>query len=174
MSAREQSRASLRQRYDAEVAAYVAAGGSESVQRVITAVHALHRRMSQWYDEQFADLDLSSGEWAVVSHIAMRPDGELVTPGHLASALSIAPSSMTHRLDRMAERGLVERTPDEENRTRIIVTLTEAGWQLFREVIHDSDVMESHALDQLSEKQRADLADLLERAISGLDDALSN
>jgi DNA-binding MarR family transcriptional regulator len=174
MTARQQPAPSLRQNYDAEVAAYVAAGGSESVQRVITAVHALHRRMAQWYDDQLSDLDLSAGEWAVLSHVAMRPVGEIVTPSHLASALSIAPSSMTHRLDRMAQRGLVERTPDEVNRTRILITLTDAGWQLFRDVIHDSDVMESHVLAQLSAKQRDDLAELLELAISGLDDTLSS
>lgn len=173
MTAREQSGRSLRQRYDAEVAAYVAAGGSESVQRVITAVHALHRRLAQWYDEQLADLDLSSGEWAVLSHVAMRPEDEIVTPSHLASALSIAPSSMTHRLDRMSERGLVERTPDQVNRTRILITLTDAGWELFRAVIHDSDVMESHVLAQLGTDQRGALADLLELAISGLDPALA-
>ena len=53
--------------YRAEVAAYVAAGGDESVQRVITGVHGLARRLNQWYDRQLADLDLSHGEWAVLS-----------------------------------------------------------------------------------------------------------
>lgn len=173
MTARQPTARGLRQHYDAEVAAYVAAGGSESVQRVITAVHALHRRLAQWYDDQLAGLGLSSGEWAVLSHVAMQPVGGIVTPSHLASALSIAPSSMTHRLDRMTERGLVERTPDDVNRTRILITLTDAGWQLFREVITDSDVMESHVLAQLSTKQRDDLAHLLEQAVSGLDDALA-
>ena len=38
------------------VAAYVAAGADESVQRVITAVHGLARKLRQWYDRQLADL----------------------------------------------------------------------------------------------------------------------
>ena len=35
-----------------QVAAYVAAGADESVQRVISAVHRVSRRLNQWYDQQ--------------------------------------------------------------------------------------------------------------------------
>ncbi len=48
------------------VAAFVAAGADESVQRVITAVHRLSRSLNQWYDRQLAELDVTSGEWAVL------------------------------------------------------------------------------------------------------------
>lgn len=47
------------------VAVYVAAGADESVQRVVTAVHRLSRRLNQWYDRQLAALDLTANEWAV-------------------------------------------------------------------------------------------------------------
>ncbi|HEY8655094.1 MAG TPA: MarR family transcriptional regulator, partial [Dermatophilaceae bacterium] len=83
--------------YRADVAAYVAAGGDESVQRVITAVHGLARKLDQWYARQLADLDLSAGEWAVLSRLARRGENEAVTPSQLAEATSVAPSSMTHR-----------------------------------------------------------------------------
>ena len=42
----------------AAVASYVAAGADESVQRVITAVHRVSRRLNQWYDQQLTDLDV--------------------------------------------------------------------------------------------------------------------
>ena len=51
-----------RRRLERDVAIYVAAGADESVQRVMTAVHGLSRRLDQWYDRQLADLDLSTGE----------------------------------------------------------------------------------------------------------------
>ncbi len=53
-----------------QVAAYVAAGADESVQRVISAVHRVSRRLNQWYDQQLADLEVSGGEWTVLSEIA--------------------------------------------------------------------------------------------------------
>jgi DNA-binding MarR family transcriptional regulator len=113
-----------------QVAAYVAAGADESVQRVISAVHRVSRRLNQWYDQQLADLDVSGGEWAVLSEIA-RADGNWLTPTQLARLAHVAPSSMTHRLDRMVDRDLVKRTPDPTNRTRILVGLTESGWALY-------------------------------------------
>ncbi|XAS77862.1 MarR family winged helix-turn-helix transcriptional regulator [Dermatophilaceae bacterium Sec6.4] len=165
-------RPSERTRYEAEVAAYVAAGGNEEVQRVITAVHGMSRRLSQWYTRQLTDVGLSSGEWAVISILATSPEGTFDTPSSLAHSTAVAPSSMTHRLDRMSERGLVDRTPDTANRTRILITLTAAGWELFQQVIRHSDVMESDVLDRLDPPQRQKLASLLEQAITGLDDAL--
>lgn len=173
MTPRKKAAPTERERYEAEVAAYVAAGGSEDVQRVITAVHGLHRRLSQWYTQSLTDVGLSGGEWGVISQLATAPGGEVMTPTQLASALSVAPSSMTHRLDKMSERGLVERTPDQEKRTRVLVTLTPEGWRTFQQVIKDSDVVESDVLERLSADQRVELADLLEQAIAGVDDALS-
>lgn len=171
--AKKADRETSRDRYDAEVAAYVSAGGSESVQRVITAVNGLARRLSQWYTDQLTDVGLSAGEWGVIAHLAIAPEGQAVTPSQLANALSVAPSSMTHRLDRMTERELVTRTPDEENRTRVLVALTDEGWQVFRQVIRDSDVMESNVLDRLTREQQHQLGTLLEQAIAGLDDAMA-
>lgn len=156
--------------YRADVAAYVAAGGDESVQRVITAVHGLARKLDQWYARQLADLDLSAGEWAVLSRLARRGEGESVTPSQLAEATSVAPSSMTHRLDRMAQRDLVARAADPDNRTRVLVTLTDEGWATFQAAVRESDMVESDVLGPLSKGQREDLASLLEVLIAGLDE----
>jgi len=157
--------------YRADVAAYVAAGGDESVQRVITAVHGLAKRLDQWYARQLADLDLSAGEWAVLSRLARRGDGEAVTPSQLAEATSVAPSSMTHRLDRMAQRDLIARGTDPDNRTRVLVTLTDQGWGTFKAAVRESDMVESDVLGPLSRDQREDLASLLELLIAGLDES---
>ncbi|HEY9366630.1 MAG TPA: MarR family transcriptional regulator [Agromyces sp.] len=150
------------------VATYVAAGGEESVQRVITAVQGLTKKLDQWYVRQLADLDVSSGEWAVVTSLAKA--GEALTPSQLAELTNVAPSSMTHRLDKLAERGLVERAADPDNRTRILVSLTEEGWGLFSQAIRDSDVVESDVLQDLGDEERAELARLLEVVIARLDD----
>ena len=56
------------------MAAYVAAGGDESVQRVITACLRPDPQADQWYARQLADLDLSHGEWAVLAHLATVPE----------------------------------------------------------------------------------------------------
>ncbi|WP_270887632.1 MarR family winged helix-turn-helix transcriptional regulator [Pedococcus sp. 5OH_020] len=167
MSARRAS--SVQQQYRDAVAAYVAAGGEESVQRVITAVFSLTRKLDQWYRRQLADLGLTHGEWSVLAHLATAGD-EPVTPTRLADVTNVAASSMTHRLDRMAGRGLVRRSPDPANRTRVLVELTEQGWELFESAVREANVVESDTLARLTSKERGELAALLEVVISGLDE----
>jgi DNA-binding MarR family transcriptional regulator len=160
---------SVAQKQQQDVAMYVAAGANESVQRVMTAVHGLSRRLDQWYDRQLADLDLSGGEWTVVSKLVRDGGEEGLTPSVLADAANVAPSSMTHRLDRMAERGLITRSTDPANRVRVRVQLTDEGWELFRSVIRESNMLESDVLSPLSPRDRVRLAELLEKTIEGLD-----
>jgi len=159
---------SVTEQYQEAVASYVAAGGEESVQRVITAVNSLSRKLDQWYTRQLADLDLSQGEWSVIAVLATA-DGKPVTPTRLADASNVAASSMTHRLDKMTERGLVRRSPDPGNRTRVLVELTTAGWELFEAAVREANVVESDILAGLSRPERDQLAALLEVVISGLD-----
>ena len=153
------------------VATFVAAGADESIQRVTTAVHRLSRRLNQWYDRQLADLDLSHGEWAVLSRLATVPEGTAMTPSQLADLTNVAASSMTHRLDRMVDRGWIIRQPDPTNRTRVLVELTNAGYQLYVAAIRDANLVEGDVLHSLSPTQVEQLAALLETVIAGLDDA---
>jgi DNA-binding MarR family transcriptional regulator len=163
------TRRTAQQQHREAVAAYVAAGGEESVQRVITALSAVTKKLDQWYVRQLVDLDLSQGEWAVLAALA-RVGEECLTPTQLADLTSVAPSSMTHRLDKMAERGLIDRRPDDANRTRTLVSLTHDGWELFSLAIKESNMVESDTLRMLSDDERTELARLLEEVIAGLDD----
>jgi DNA-binding MarR family transcriptional regulator len=160
---------SAQEQYQEAVAAYVAAGGEESVQRVITAVYSLTRKLDQWYTRQLADLDVSHGEWSVLAHLATA-NGTPVTPSRLADVTSVAASSMTHRLDRMTERGLVRRSPDPANRTRVLVELTDQGWALFEAAVREANVVESDTLAGLTPAERNQLASLLEVVIADLGD----
>lgn len=152
------------------VATYVAAGADEATQRVTTAVHRLSRRLNQWYDHQLADLDVSTNEWHVLGELARSPGHAPLTPGQLAVATNVAPSSMTHRLDRMVERGLILREQDPDNRTRVLISLSDAGYALFVTVIRGSDLVEADVLAGLSAGQVQTLAELLEQVIAGLDE----
>jgi DNA-binding MarR family transcriptional regulator len=169
MPPRSKGAQSAEEQYQEAVATYVAAGGDESVQRVITAVNSVSRKLEQWYTRQLVDLDLSHGEWSVVAQLATS-EGRPMTPSRLADATNVAASSMTHRLDKMTERGLVRRSPDPENRTRVLVELTDQGWELFGAAVREANVVESDVLAGLTREERGQLAALLEVVISSLDD----
>src|ERR1700753_3239893 len=116
--------------YERAVALYTAAGGQETVQRVVTAISRLDRRLDVFYPQQFAELGLSHGEWTVLQTVALEGPDVGSTPSKLADIAGLSPSAMTHRLDRMTERGLISRAPDTDNRTRVKITLTDSGWAL--------------------------------------------
>jgi DNA-binding MarR family transcriptional regulator len=154
------------QAYEREVAAYTAAGGDESVQRIVTAISRLNRRLDILYRRHVADLHLNSGEWSVLTNLVLEAVAGTVTTSALAELCGVSASAMTHRLDRMGERGLVERSPDPANRTRSLVRLTTRGRELFREGVLQYNVVEANLLQPLSATERSTLSTLLEKLIA--------
>jgi DNA-binding MarR family transcriptional regulator len=153
--------------YEQAIAAYTAAGGQETVQRVVTALSRLNRRLDVFYRQQFEALDISPGEWGVLQSLAAEgPAGSM--PSQLADVCGVSPSTMTHRLDRMVERGLIERDTDPDNRTRMRIRLTDNGAELFRRAVLDAEVVESSVLSPLDDRERRQLATLLDKVVAGL------
>ena len=109
--------------------------------------------------------------WSVLEQLARSPEEGPLTPSQLAEAANVAPSSMTHRLDRMAERGMVERSADPGNRVRVQVRLTDAGYRLYAQAIREANLVEADVLAGLTARQVQTLGDLLEKVLAGLDDA---
>jgi Transcriptional regulators len=50
--------------------------------------------------------------------------------GQLGTELSLAPPSMTRLVDRLEERGLIQRQRDVDDRRKVVATLTNEGRQL--------------------------------------------
>jgi DNA-binding MarR family transcriptional regulator len=154
--------------YAQTVALYTEAGGQETLQRVVTAISRLGRRLDVFYRQQFDELNITHGEWTVLWTLAIEGPGGSSTPSRLADVCGVSPSTMTHRLDKMAQRNLVARTPDPDNRTRIRVQLANGGWKLFTRAVLDAEVVESRILSPLSDVERRQLAALLEKVVAGL------
>ncbi len=55
--------------------------------------------------------------------------------GQLGSALALAPPSMTRLVDRLEERGLIERRRDDEDRRKVVATVTDEGRRLVSAVV---------------------------------------
>jgi DNA-binding MarR family transcriptional regulator len=155
--------------YERAVRLYTEAGAAETVQRIVTAISRLSRRLDLFYRDRFAALDIEPTEWPVLQALAMEGRRGYSHPSRLAEAAGVSASAMTHRLDRMVERGLVERKPDPDNRTRMVISLTRAGWELFRAAVLDAEVGEAGIFAPLTEEERSTLAALLEKALANGD-----
>lgn len=152
--------------YQTAIASFTAVGANETVQRVVTALTRISKRLDNYYREQFAELNLQRGDWGVLAELALHGVDGTSTPSRLADVTGVSPSTMTHRLDQLVERGLVQRTPDPDNRTRMKVRLTRAGQELFRKSVVDADVTEAAVLSALDISEQAQLADLLEKILA--------
>lgn len=154
--------------YEKAVRVYTEAGAGETVQRIVTALSRLSRRLDVFYRSRFEVLGISPGEWDVLKVLAMEGRTGHSNPSRLADAAGVSASTMTHRLDKMVDRGWVARVPDPDNRTRMVVTLTRAGWDTFRHAVLDAESEETDIFAPLTDKERGQLAALLEKALAGL------
>jgi DNA-binding MarR family transcriptional regulator len=86
------------------------------------------------------------------------------TPGQLAAQLGMSPAAMTNRLDALELEGYVKRQHDRDDRRRVLVTLTEAGHQVWQQAIGDQGRVEEELINQLG----ADDQDRLQRLLRQL------
>jgi len=92
-----------------------------------------------------------------------------LTAGELVRQTMVTTGAVTNRIDRLEERGLVERTRTRDRR-KVVVRLTQQGLDLVDGVVHPHMATEREILAALSPRQQAELARLLRTALLGLGD----
>ncbi|MGW1196193.1 MarR family winged helix-turn-helix transcriptional regulator [Streptomyces sp. NPDC002536] len=135
------------------------------VEKVVSALSRLNRRMNVAYGRQTAELGISNAEWEVLKALVLAGTPYRLGPGDLAKRLGLTPAAMTHRIDRMVAEGLVTRERDESNRVRVIVGLTEEGRSKWLEAMRMATVFEEELLQDLSGEERGRLGEMLTRLL---------
>ncbi len=129
------------------------------------AVSARVSRLHRFFDLRLSELldryALHEGEANVLAALRRAGAPHQLTPTELSRSLLISSGAMTNRLDRLEERGLIERIPDAVDGRKVQVALTPAGRDVIDEamVAHTTDLEE--LLGFLDEEARAALAGLL-------------
>jgi DNA-binding MarR family transcriptional regulator len=83
------------------------------------------------------------------------------TTGELGRELGLAPASMTRVIDRLEERGLVERKRDEEDRRRVLLVITARGERLLGETRLLEGTNVHRAVEQMSPTERRRVTEAL-------------
>ncbi|WFB08706.1 MarR family transcriptional regulator [Streptomyces sp. LX-29] len=141
------------------------------VEKVVSALSRLNRRMSVAYGRQTATLGISNAEWEVLKALVLSGAPYRLGPGELAKRLGLTPAAMTHRIDRMAGEGLVTRERDENNRVRVIVELTDEGREKWLEAMRMASGFEEDLLQDLTSEERGQLGELLRRVLCRVEEA---
>ena len=135
---------------------------------VLSRVTRLARHLDRQRTIVFARHDLETWTFDVLSALR-RVDGEQLSPGQLLAQTLVTSGTMTNRIDRLEERGLVRRRPDPTDARSVRVQLTAAGRRRVDAALKDLVAREHAILGSLDEAERASLAGLLRRVVAPFD-----
>ena len=136
---------------------------------VLSRVTRLARHLDRARRIAFADHELETWEFDVLS--ALRRSGEpyQLSPGMLLTQTLVTSGTMTNRIDRLADKGFVRREPDPSDRRGVLVVLTPEGRDSVDGALSDLLAHENKLLAGLTENQRDTLAMLLRELVFPFD-----
>ena len=136
---------------------------------VLSRVDRLSRHLDRARRAAFRRSDLEPWEWDVLSALRRAGEPYQLSPKQLLPQTLVSSGTMTNRIDRLVERGLVRREADPDDRRGVLVTLTGDGRTRVDAAITRLVDAEAELLDMLSRADRDRLAALLRKLSLGFD-----
>ena len=136
---------------------------------VLSRISRLARRLDLDRAQAFAQHQLEGWEFDVLSALRRSGAPYELSPGQLIRQTLVTSGTMTNRVDRLAQRGLVERSPSPTDRRGVIVRLTTAGQRTVDAAMSDLLLRERTLLAELSDEDRDELAGMLRRLLGPLE-----
>ena len=163
----------LRDEVDDLVAAWRAQRPDLDVEpmQVLSRISRLARHLDIARRGAFADHDLETWEFDVLSALRRQGPPFQLTPGALLRATLVTSGTMTNRIDRLAAAGLVRREPDPRDKRGKLVTLTDQGVARADAALADLLRRERVLLAALDGGERQHLADLMRILLAPFDAA---
>ena len=135
---------------------------------VFSRVSRLARRLELARRDAFAAHGMEQWEFDVLAALRRTGAPYELSPGRLLRETLVTSGTMTNRIDRLSERGLVERSPDPHDRRGVLVGLTAAGKRAVDGAFETLLASERELLGELSTGERRELAGLLKRLMKPL------
>jgi DNA-binding MarR family transcriptional regulator len=137
--------------------------------QVLSRISRLARHLDRERRSAFAAYNLETWEFDVLSALRRQGAPYELSPGALLRATLVTSGTMTNRIDRLEQAGLVRRRPDPQDKRGVLVTLTAAGTAQVDAALADLLEAEHALLARLPESSRRALADLLRGLLAPLD-----
>ncbi len=136
---------------------------------VIGRVSRLSRLVDRRLAENFARYDIEAWMYDVLATLRRSGEPYELTAGDLVRQSMVTTGAITNRIDRLEQRGLVERASADDRR-KVIVRLTRQGLALVDDVVADHMATEREILASLSPRQQHELANLLRTTLLAMGD----
>lgn len=138
---------------------------------VLSRVTRLARHLDLARRGAFARHGLETWAFDVLSALRRAGEPYQLSPGALLTQTLVTSGTMTNRIDRLVEHGLVRRRPSPDDRRGVLVALTPAGLAQVDAALADLLESERLLLRDLSAADRTTLANLLRVLVAPFDDA---
>lgn len=161
----------VRDEVDDLVAAWQAERPDLDVQplQVLSRVSRLARHLDRARRSAFAGHGLEPWEFDVLAALRREGPPYELSPGALLRTTLVTSGTMTNRVDRLEQAGLVRRRPDPHDRRGVLVALTAAGQTRVDAALASLLEAEQALLAGLPEDSRRTLAGLLRVLLAPLD-----
>jgi DNA-binding MarR family transcriptional regulator len=136
---------------------------------VIGRVSRLSRLVDRRLAENFGRFGIENWMYDVLATLYRSGPPHELTAGELVRQTMVTTGAITNRIDRLAQRELVERASADDRR-KVIVRLTKHGFDLVEKVADAHLETEREILAALSPRQQAELARLLRTSLLTLGD----
>lgn len=136
---------------------------------VVTRIGRLRTRFDDELAGLFAQFGLSAADFTVIA--ALRRSGEpySLPQSSLMSRLGLTSGTVSVRLTRLVDKGVVTRSPSRDDARGTVVALTRKGLRLFDDVAPAHLRNEERLLSALTEAERRQLVGLLRRLLVGFE-----
>jgi DNA-binding MarR family transcriptional regulator len=135
---------------------------------VFSRISRLARLLDLARRDAFTAHDVEPWEFDVLAALRRTGKPYQLSPGQLLRETMVTSGTMTNRIDRLTERGFVERSPDPNDRRGVLVGLSTAGKKAVDGAFETLLDSERDLLTELSDSERNDLAGLLKRLMGPL------
>jgi DNA-binding MarR family transcriptional regulator len=120
-------------------------------------------------EEVFARFGLRGTDFAVLATL-VRLEGERLSQRRLGAELGLSPGTVSLRIDRLVDRGLVAREPDPDDGRGAVISITRPGRDLFEACAPEHLINAGELLSGLSGDERDQLGHLLGKLLYTLED----
>ena len=117
-----------------------------------------HQRHSAIFQEKIGDAQLTPLQFAAL--VKLRDLTE-VSQNHLGRLTAMDAATMQGVIKRLASRNLIKRRPDPDDRRRLIVSLSSAGYELVNNLVSSGGDITAQTLEPLCPAERKQFLDLL-------------
>jgi MarR family transcriptional regulator for hemolysin len=135
--------------------------------RIGFLIHDVSRLRRTAFDQRMTKMDITRSQWWVLSGIS-RHDDQGITQTELATVLDLGKVALGGLIDRLEERGFVERRADKADRrvnrihltrkgTAILDTMATVGIEMNARIMKGISVQQEHLLAEILHTMKANL-----------------